>query len=153
MPQHRLLAPRRMAITLSFSPSQQLSPSRRLPHHSQMTCDTGTICSGSWDLGKPSIRHTSTVDKTQLGRPRRHHIPHRTRTTRAMVPDVVPLIINHTRITTCTPMPPDTDCRSTSLAVLPSPPHVFITVHLDNAITPTHSTLCSDVAELLSLAL
>src|SRR6266702_162310 len=80
-----------MAITITYRPIQQLSLSNRPPHHSRMTCDTGTICLGSSALGRPSIRHTPTVDKTQLGHPRRHHIilRHRTRITRAIVSHVV----------------------------------------------------------------
>ena len=135
-----------MAMALLCSPSQQLSPFNRLPHHSRMTCDTGTICLGSSALGRPSTRHTSTVDKTRMGHRRRHHIipHHRTRPTKAMVLDVVPIIINRTLIITCTRMPQGTDCRRRHGCPLPSPFHIFMTVHLDNSITQTHSTLCSD---------
>jgi hypothetical protein len=131
-----------MAITLSCNPKQrqQLSPSNHLLHHSRMTCDTGTICLGSSALGRPSIRHMSTVDKIQTQmehRRRRHIIPHhRSRTTRAMVPGVVPITISHTRIITCTRMPPGTDCRRCRWLSHPSPSHIFITVHLDD---PNHA--------------
>jgi hypothetical protein len=145
-------------MALLCSPSQQPSSLfNHLHHHSRMTCDTGTICLGSSASGRPSTRHTSTVDKTRLvGHRRRHHIipRHRTRPTKATAPDVVPIIITRTRIITCTRMPPGTDCRRRR--IVPSPHHLpssWSFIWIIPSRKHTVSTLCSNVAELLSLGL
>jgi hypothetical protein len=132
-----------MAMGLLCSLSQQPSnPFNHRHHHSRMTCGTGTICLGSSASGRPSTRHTSTVDKTRrVGHRRRHHIipRHRTHRTKATVPDVVPITINRTRIITCTRMPPGTVCKRRRGCPFLPPSHNFMTVHLDNPITQTQS--------------